>query len=473
MEGQISVAKDYKTIISENAKHQGLMREVPDWFHKGAIIGIQGGTKKVAAIYDSLMKYNASVSGLWLQDWVGQRITSFGKQLWWNWQLDKKHYPYWPNLSEKITDDSVPILVYLNPFLVDVKDNPNHPQNLFQIAKENDYLVKNPKGEVYLIPNTDFSAGILDLTNPKAKQWFKKVVYDNVISINAKGWMADFGEALPYDAVLYSGESGASYHNKYPVEWEKLNREIIDSLPNGDEYVFFSRAGFSGSTKYATMFWEGDQLVSWDKNDGIKSAVIGLLSSGLSGITLNHSDIGGYTGITNPLAKNIRSKELLWRWIELNAFSPVFRTHEGNIPDNHYQFYNDKETLKHFAKYSNIFASLFDYRKMLMEKACKTGIPMVLPMFYLYENDKICQKISYEQYMYGTDFLVAPILDKGKKTKKVYLPEGKWVYLWTGEEFISNGKYIKVKADLGEIPVFYVKGSKYGEDLRKFVSTLK
>jgi len=75
--------------------------------------------------------------------------------------------------------------------------------------------------------------------------------------------------------------------------------------------------------------------------------------------------------------------------------------------------------------------------------------------------------------MYGTDFLVAPILDKGKKTKKVYLPEGKWVYLWTGEEFISNGKYIKVKADLGEIPVFYVKGSKYGEDLRKFLSTLK
>lgn len=461
----IIIFDEFKNLITQNAQINGLMRPLPDWVHKGAIVGMQGGTNKVSKIYDSLKKYNTPITALWLQDWVGQRRTSFGKQLWWNWQLDTTHYNNWPNISQRIMHDSVTLLAYINPFLVDVSMNPKHKVNLFEIAKKNNFLIKKPNGEVYLIPNTDFSAGMLDLTNPIAVQWFKEVVMKYLLSNNIKGWMADFGEALPYDAILYSNQKASDFHNQYPVEWAKINRQIIDSIEDGQDYIFFTRAGFTNSSGYSTLFWEGDQLVSWDENDGLKSAVVGLLSSGLSGIPLNHSDIGGYTGIANPLAKNIRSKELLWRWIELNAFGVVFRTHEGNLPEQNYQIYSDTQTMMHFSKYAQIFAAFFDYRKMLMQEACITGMPIVRPMFLVFENDKECYKIEYEQFMLGDDFLIAPVLDKGKKNKKVYLPKGYWIDLWTGKKIESSGKYFKFKAPLGKIPVFYKDNSVYAKKI--------
>ena len=84
--------------------------------------------------------------------------------------------------------------------------------------------------------------------------------------------------------------------------------------------------------------------MSWDEHDGIKSTVTGLLSSGPCGYALEHTDIGGYTAIEHPLLKHHRSKELLMRWIELAAFTVVFRTHEGNRPEVNHQIYSDEET---------------------------------------------------------------------------------------------------------------------------------
>lgn len=110
-------------------------------------------------------------------------------------------------------------------------------------------------------------------------------------------------------------------------EW-KANRVGKEREDPEESLVFFMRAGFRDSPKWGMLFWEGDQMVSWQANDGIKSAVVGLLSSGLSGYALNHSDIGGYCAVNLPFIKYNRSEELLIRWMELNAFTTVFRTHE-------------------------------------------------------------------------------------------------------------------------------------------------
>ena len=85
--------------------------------------------------------------------------------------------------------------------------------------------------------------------------------------------MADFGEALPFDAVLHDGTSAASFHNRYPVEWARLNREVVEEAGLLGEVVFFCRAGFTRSPRYATLFWLGDQLTAWSRADGIRSAV--------------------------------------------------------------------------------------------------------------------------------------------------------------------------------------------------------
>lgn len=452
-----------KDIIKTFTDYSGKMRILPDWILKGAVLGIQGGTAKVQRVYEQFRELNTPLSALWLQDWVGQRKTSFGKQLWWNWELDADRYADWQNMAYSLEAEGVYLLIYINPFLADVKDKKNKKKNYFEIAKEKGYLVKKPDGSDYLILNTSFSAGLVDLTNPRAYRWLKGVIQKEMVNIHAKGWMADFGEALPYEAKLHSGETGKSYHNRYPEEWAKLNREVIDSLPNGRNYVFFTRAGYTKSPGYSTLFWEGDQMVSWGRHDGIKSGVIGLLTGGVSGISLNHSDIGGYTTITNPIANYHRSKELLIRWMELNAMSTVFRSHEGNRPDENHQIYSDKETIVYFDKMARLYASWFDYRKILVKEASETGIPVVRPAFLEFPNEAKSYSDGVPDYfMIGEDFLFAPVLNEGQEGVAFKAPKGVWVHLWSQKEYSGNAM-IAVDAPLGSPAVFYKKGSKYGE----------
>lgn len=238
---------------------------------------------------------------------------------------------------------------------VQTDEKPNRRKDLFTVAQQEGYVVADTFGAPYKIPITSFDAAMLDLTNPDTRRWFKGLMRE-LVKTGVRGWMADFGESLPFDSCLHSGEDPAAAHNRYPEMWAQLNREFVeeweqeqrverqklapksladselsaqdDEDDGDDELVFFMRAGYRGSPRWATLFWEGDQMVSWQRNDGIKSAVTGLLSSGMSGYAFNHSDIGGYCTVDLPFIRYSRSEELLLRWMELNAFSVIFRTHE-------------------------------------------------------------------------------------------------------------------------------------------------
>ena len=364
------------------------------------------------------------------------------------------------------------MMTYISPFLVDVTEKPNSRRNLYKEAEGQGYLVKNKAGGTYLIKTAAFNAGLLDLSNPDAYNWMKGVIKEQVIGAGAKGWMADFGEELPYDAVLYSGVAASSYHNRYPEVWARLNREAIQEAGLAEEAVFFTRSAYTRSPGYSTLFWEGDQLVSWDNFDGIKTAVTGLLSSGMSGFSFNHSDIGGYTTITNPIMNYHRSKELLMRWMELNAFTTIYRTHEGKLPDANAQFYTDNETLSQFSRFAKVYAAWSSYRSQLVLEAAQTGLPVVRHPFIHYPDDPEVYKISYQQFMVGTEFMVAPVLDKGQSQVARYLPAGEWVHLWSGKKYGDpvKGTYVTVDAPIGKPGVFYRAGSAVGE---KFATNLR
>lgn len=440
---------------------------LPDWVHSGAIVGMQGGTEKVRDVYASLQQRNTPIAAFWLQDWVGQRKTSFGKQLWWNWEVDYDRYPGWEQMVGDLNRDGVEVMVYASPYLADIANlKPNMRRNLFQEAKEKGYLVKNAAGEPYLVLNTDFYFGMVDLTSSAAASWYMDVLREQVIGAGAKGWMADFGEGLPYDAVLSFREAPLA-HNDYPALWAALNRMVVEQAD--DELVFFNRAAYTGSPQLATLFWEGDQLVSWSEYDGIKSAVTGLNTGGLSGMAYNHSDIGGYTTITSPIKNYHRSRELLYRWMEMNAFTLIFRTHEGNQPENNVQFYTDAETLDTFAYWAKVYAALFEYRKTLVTEAAESGLPVVRHPFIHYPDDPETWKITYQEFMLGADFLIAPVTDEGADSVTVYLPQGDWVHAWSGKNF-QGGSYVTVAAPLGQPGVFYKAGSPWGA---QFVATLR
>ncbi|MEO0336200.1 MAG: TIM-barrel domain-containing protein, partial [Pseudomonadota bacterium] len=267
------------------------------------------------------------------------------------------------------------------------------------------------------------------------------------------GWMADFGEALPTDSRL-SAAPARSFHNRYAEAWAKLNREVIDKFPK-KELMAFHRSGFTDSAKHATLFWTGDQLTSWDKQDGLHSALIGVLSSGLSGFTLNHSDIGGYTSISQPIVKNMRTKELLIRWMEMNTYSPVFRTHEGNLPDRSLQVYSNSEIAKQFSFWATEFANLFEYRKQVILEASKNGWPAVRPLWFEYPDCKTCYEID-DQFLFGDRYLVAPVLKPGQNKRTLYLPKGRWVRLYEGDskKVLEGDLWIDAYAPIGKPAVF-------------------
>ncbi|XP_042942235.1 sulfoquinovosidase-like isoform X2 [Carya illinoinensis] len=337
VQGRILHGNSPSELIEHFTETIGRPPELPEWIISGAVVGLQGGTETVRHTWDELRTYNVPISAFWLQDWVGQRETLIGSQLWWNWEVDTKRYWGWQQLVQDLSARHIKVMTYCNPCLAPVHEKSNRRRNLFEEAKRLDILVKDKHGQPYMVPNTAFDVGMLDLTHPNTASWFKQILQE-MVDDGVRGWMADFGEGLPVDATLYSGEDPISAHNRYPELWAQINREFVEEWKSNsagkvkedpkEALVFFMRAGFRNSPKWGMLFWEGDQMVSWQANDGIKSAVTGLLSSGLSGYAFNHSDIGGYCAVNFPFIRYRRSEELLLRWMELSAFTTVFRTHE-------------------------------------------------------------------------------------------------------------------------------------------------
>ncbi|XP_010263325.1 PREDICTED: uncharacterized protein LOC104601619 [Nelumbo nucifera] len=479
LQGRILYGNSPTGLIEQFTEAIGRPPELANWIISGAVVGMQGGTETVRKVWDKLKNYDVPISAFWLQDWVGQRKTVIGSQLWWNWEIDREQYRGWQQLLKDLGSEDIKVMTYCNPCLAPVDEKLNRRRNLFEEAKKLDILVKHKSGEIYMVPNTAFDVGMLDLTHPDASRWFKQILQE-MVDDGVRGWMADFGEGLPLDASLYSGEDPISAHNRYPELWAKINREFVEEWQSTqlareekdkeESLVFFMRAGFRESPKWGMLFWEGDQMVSWQANDGIKSAVVGLLSSGLSGYAFNHSDIGGYCAVSLPLIKYQRSEELLLRWMELNAFSTVFRTHEGNRPSANIQFYSNSRTLSHFARFAKVYKAWKFYRIQLVKEAALKGLPVCRHLFLHFPNDEHVHNMTYQQFLVGTEILVVPVLDKGKKEVKAYFPLGEscsWKHIWTGKTFNKQGTEVWIEAPVGYPAIFVKSASSVGETFLK------
>ncbi|OAS88151.1 alpha-glucosidase [Metabacillus litoralis] len=442
-------AETYIELVEKISNLFGRQPELPEWVYNGVILGIQGGTEVVEQKLEKALAAGMKVSGVWCQDWQGKRITSFGKRLMWNWQWNENEYPELDKKIPQWKENGIRFLSYINPYVA-------IEGHLYKVAEEEGYLALNDKGEIYLVDFGEFYCGVVDFTNEEACEWYKQVIKENMIDFGIDGWMADFGEYLPTDVVLKNGVDARIMHNAWPTLWAKINYEAVSEAKKLGEVVYFMRAGYTGVQKYCTMLWGGDQSVDWSLDDGLASVIPAALSSGMIGCGLHHSDIGGYTSLHG----NKRSKELLMRWSEMGAFTPMMRTHEGNRPDDCFQYDDDQESLDHLARMTNIFVTLAPYTKSLVKMNSERGIPVQRPLFMHYENDEIAYDLKY-QYLYGEDVLVAPVHQENQSEWEVYLPEDTWVHLWSGREY--QGGYVTVEAPIGYPPVFYRKESKWKE----------
>ena len=444
----IGKADSFELLSEKLSSLLGRQRFLPDWIYDGAILAVQGGTYRIEQKIRAAQEGGAKICGVWSQDWCGFRRTDFGYQVMWNWQRDRVLYQ---DLNKKIPEwkaKGIHFLGYINPFMAIEKD-------LYRYASRQGYCVKNQRGEDYLVTITTFPAAMIDLTNPKAWEWYKDIIKRNLIGAGMDGWMADFGEYLPVDCVLHSGQDPYLLHNSWPAMWAKLNAEAIREAGKEREVFFFTRAGYTQTPMYSPMMWTGDHHVDWSEDDGIGSVIPATLSLAMSGFGVTHSDVGGYTTIS----RMTRSRELLARWEEMNVFSPLMRFHEGNQPWRNIQAYSDRGLFAQLSWCSRAHAALKPYLQHLEAENRTKGVPMMRPLFYHYEEEPAFREKT--EYLLGRDILVAPILQQGAASRRVWLPEDRWVHLFTEEEY-EGGSY-DIEAPVGTPPVFIRKDSSYME----------
>ncbi|KAJ3326443.1 hypothetical protein HDU76_012919 [Blyttiomyces sp. JEL0837] len=417
---------------------------VPEWTGEGVVLGLEGGSEKVFPVLRKVVEAGVPVVASWMQDWAGvreQKILGYTQsRVWFNWE----------------SDDA---LFYINSFLADVssKQTPSK-NNYYKIAESSGYLIKNNQNKTYVLNSgPGFSIGLMDLSNPNAVKWFQDIVRKEVFEIGVSGYMADFGEYLPMDSVLASGVDPNVYHNQFPDDWASLNEPFLTEYPTS---LIFQRSWNSKSPGKIQMLWHGDQLPSYDSNDGLQSAIYAALSSGFSGMPISHTDIGGFTIVkAYGIPIYSRTEELLSRWMEWAAFTPLFRTHPGSIKED-LQVYDTPNLLRQLKFTSGLFKSLQPYRRKLIKDANERGLPYLRPMVMMFPDDSEGWNDikPYQQFMVGDGLLVTVVVDCGVTHVKVRFPCGKeggvkWREVWTGRVF-RGGDEVVVDAKVGRPAMF-------------------
>ncbi|GFR60426.1 alpha-glucosidase [Elysia marginata] len=160
------VSASLPSTVQSVSSFLGHMPELPDWIQEKAMVSCQKGTASIKAKYELAKKFGVPVSGVWIQDWSGQKLTQFGDRVYWNWKWDQKHYPGLDQLIKDWAKEGVRVLGYINPNLDSVGD-------LFKEAASKGYLVKNSTGDIYLRRSISLIFGQIDMTNPDAYNWYK------------------------------------------------------------------------------------------------------------------------------------------------------------------------------------------------------------------------------------------------------------------------------------------------------------
>lgn len=311
----------------------------------------------------------------------------------------------------------------------------------------------------------DFPTSFVDMTNPEARQlvWerHRPAHFDRGI----RNYFIDAAEpdfhVVARDMLRYKIGPGDAVSNIYPfydakLFWDNMTAEGV--IPFN-----IIRSAWAGSQRFGAMLWSGDVYSTFE---ACRDQICVAMNVGLAGHPWFTTDIGGFFGgdIRDP-----HFHELLCRWFQFGVFSPVLRMHGNREPsyqaedkawagaENELWSYGD-EVYEILKKYLDIREAIKPYLRSVMEEAHLYGDPAIRAMFYEFPGDENCFDLR-EQYMLGSELIVAPVLYEGAKTTRVYLPEGcSWVDVWTKETY-EGGRWVERETPLDLIPVYARTGS--------------
>lgn len=330
---------------------------------------------------------------------------------WCDFEWDPAVFPDPQGMLARLHGRGLKVCVWINPYIAQAS-------KLFAEAAEAGYLVKKANGDVWQWDLWQPGMGIVDFTNPAAKNWFQKKLA-GLIDIGVDALKTDFGERIPTDVVWHDGSDPGRMHNYYSQIYNEAVFEVLEAKRGKGEAVLFARSGTAGGQKLP-VHWGGD---CWSTFEAMAESLRGGLSLSLCGFGFWSHDIGGFEG-KPPL-------EIYSRWVAFGLLSSHSRLH-GSTSYRVPWVYGDEavDVLRFFTK---LKLSLMPYLWAKALEAHEQGIPMMRAMHLEFPNDPACETLD-RQYMLGDSLLVAPVFTpEGEVT--FYVPEGRWTSLIDGRVY--------------------------------------
>ncbi|MDE6951000.1 MAG: glycoside hydrolase family 31 protein, partial [Lachnospiraceae bacterium] len=383
------------------------------------------------------------------------------------WKFDPVYWPDPDGMVRELKEMGIELMVSVWPTVDRTCEN-------FEEMLEKGYLIRTERG---FRAGQDFQGATIyfDATNPEAREYVWNKAKQNYYDKGIKVFWLDEAEpeytAYDFDNYRYYLGTDLQIGNIYPVDYARAFYEGMEREGQAN-IVNLLRCAWAGSQRYGALVWSGDIASSYES---MRNQFAAGLNMGLAGIPWWTTDIGGFHG-GNP--DDPKFRELFVRWFEWGAFCPVMRLHGDREPRqpqygttggaacrsgaaNEVWSYGE-EVYEICKKYLELREKMRPYTRRLMEEAHEKGTPVMRTLFYMFPEDPICWTVE-DEYCYGPDILVAPVLWAEERSRRVYLPEGAaWVEYATGKEY-EGGQEIEADAPLDVIPVFIRKG---GETLQ-------
>lgn len=374
-----------------------------------------------------------------------------------DWKFDKTYWPNPKQMVDELKQMGIELMVSIWPTVDSQSEN-------FDEMLENGYLIRVERG-VRVGLNFQSSTIHYDATNPGARKYLWDKIKQNYYDLGIKLFWLDEAEpeysAYDFENYRYHLGTNSEIGNVYPKDYAKTFFEGMQE-EGQKNIVNLVRCAWVGSQKYGALVWSGDIASSfWSMKNQLSAG----LSMGIAGIPWWTTDIGGFHG-GNIYDKDFH--ELLIRWFQFGTYCPVMRLHGDREPhkepmgteggatcvsgaDNEVWSYGE-EVYNICKKYLNIRENLRDYTRNIMKQAHELGDPVMRTMFYEFPEDSQCWDIE-DQYMYGDMYLVAPILELGARSRKIYLPKDvSWEDVNDGKVY-TGGQWIELPAPIEIMPV--------------------
>ncbi len=323
-------------------------------------------------------------------------------------------------------------------------------------------LLKDKDGKVVLNFGLDTGGALLDITRTECANWFWDTIRKSFSDRGFTGWWLDADEPSHYPSAFPLDEgTGARIRNLYPLMqiravYEGHRRDVKERC------LVLARSAYLGAQQYGTVLRSSDTGPQWD---ALKRQVATALNVGASGLAYWSADIGGGqpsgSGVGPEAAEYA---ELYARWFEFGAFCPIFLAHSSRAENEVWSYGDAAEKI--LVKYLRLRYRLLPYIYSLARKVTETGAPFMRALFMDFPQDLEVRDLR-DEYMFGPAFLVAPVVEKGKTGRDVYLPRGAvWYDYWTGRKY-AGGQRIFADAPLDVLPLFVKAGSiiPHGNDI--------